>query len=60
MEPGIALPVWQRVAWLVGDKPGAGMGLVLVVAGLCMLIATGLTTANRSIRRLETDLPDAA
>ncbi len=58
LEPAVGGPGWERVAWLVGDSAGAGMGLVLVVAGVLMLAATLLTWAQRSIRRLEADLPD--
>ncbi|MBN1371105.1 MAG: MFS transporter [Anaerolineaceae bacterium] len=58
LEPAIGGPGWERVAWLVGDSAGAGMGLVLVAAGLLMLASTLLIWAQRSIRRLEVDLPD--
>jgi hypothetical protein len=36
-EPAIRQPAWQSVAWLVGARPGAGMGLMFVVAGALVL-----------------------
>lgn len=45
-------------AWLVGTGPGAGMSLLLVLAGLCG-VATGVTARlSHSIRDIESSLPD--
>ena len=56
LEPAVK-PGWAFTA-LVGDQPGAGMGLVLVVVGGVILVLTIVTYALASIRRIETDLPD--
>ncbi len=47
-----------KFAWLVGTGPGAGMSLLLILAGACG-IATGIGTHHsRSIREIESTLPD--
>ncbi|MBI1276846.1 MAG: MFS transporter [Anaerolineaceae bacterium] len=56
LEPAVE-PGWI-FAPIVGDQPGAGMGLVLVVVGGVILIMTIVTYIVPSIRRIETDLPD--
>jgi MFS family permease len=40
------------------EQPGAGISLVLVVTGVVILFITLVTIAVRSIRRVETELPD--
>lgn len=57
-EPAITQPVWDSVAPLVGREPGAGMGLLLVLTGVSVLIATALIFAMPHVRHLETDMPD--
>jgi MFS family permease len=57
-EPARRLPAWRSVAWLVGSGPGAGMGLMFVVAGVLLELGTLAVYAVPAIRRLETDLPD--
>jgi DHA3 family macrolide efflux protein-like MFS transporter len=59
-EPARFRPAWHGVGWLVGDGPGAGMGLMFVVAGVAILVLTLAVYAIPAVRRLETDLPDHA
>ncbi len=56
LEPAVK-PGWAFTA-IVGDQPGAGMGLVLVAVGGVILVMTIGTYALKAIRRIETDLPD--
>src|SRR5580698_255516 len=37
-EPARGRPVWRSVAWLVGAGPGAGIGLMFVMAGTLALL----------------------
>jgi MFS family permease len=57
-EPAIARPGWQAVAWLVGATPGAGIGLIYVIAGLAILATSVVAYAMPKVRRLEASLPD--
>jgi hypothetical protein len=59
-EPARRLPVWRGVGWLVGSGPGAGMGLMFVVAGVLILLLSLAMYAVPAVRRLESDLPDHA
>jgi len=59
-EPGRRQPAWQSVGWLVGSGPGAGMGLMFVVAGVLVLALSLAVYAIPAVRQLETDLPDYA
>jgi len=59
-EPARLTQGWRSVGWLVGFGPGAGMGLMLVVAGALILGLTLAAWAVPAIRRLEADLPDHA
>ncbi len=59
-EPARRLPAWRNVGWLVGAGPGAGMGLMFVVAGVLLLAASSTVYAIPAVRRLEADLPDHA
>ena len=59
-EPARHQPVWRSVGWLVGVGPGAGMGMMFVVAGVLVLALTLVVYAIPSVRRLESDLPDHA
>jgi MFS family permease len=58
IEPAVGKPGWEIVAPLVGSKPGAGMGLVLVVAGALIFVTAAMVYALPQVRRLEADLPD--
>jgi DHA3 family macrolide efflux protein-like MFS transporter len=57
-EPARRQPIWQSVAWLVGDRPGAGMGMMFVIAGALILALSVAVYAIPAVRHLETDLPD--
>ena len=59
-EPARRLPGWRSVGWLVGAGPGAGMGLMFVVAGALLLAGSATVYAIPAVRRLEADLPDHA
>lgn len=58
LEPAVATPAWETVEGVVGNQPGAGMGLVLVVTGVLILLATLLAWALPALRRVEATLPD--
>jgi len=59
-EPARRQPVWQSVGWLVGERAGAGMGMMFVVAGALILALSLAVYAIPAVRRLEADLPDHA
>jgi MFS family permease len=44
---------------LLGTGAGRGIGLMFVLSGLMGIIVSGLTYANRHIREVEQELPDA-
>jgi MFS family permease len=58
LEPAVATPAWSAVAGVVGNQPGAGMGLVLVVTGVLILLTTLVAWALPALRRIEATLPD--
>lgn len=58
LEPAVGGPGWRFVEPLVGSQPGSGMGLLLVLAGVLMLISTGLIYAWPKTRSVEIDLPN--
>jgi hypothetical protein len=60
LEPLVGTPAWKPLAPLLGAQPGAGMGLLEVMAGLAILAATAVTFGQRRVRRMEADLPDYA
>jgi hypothetical protein len=53
LEPAVGGPRWDAVAPLVGDTPGSGMGLLIVLAGLLIVTATALAALNPRVRRLD-------
>ena len=53
LEPAVGGPRWDAVAPLVGDTPGSGMGLLLVVTGVLILAVTALAALNPRVRRLD-------
>jgi len=57
-EPARRLQTWRLVSWAVGTGPGAGMGLMFVIAGLTATLFSLAVYAIPAIRRLETTLPD--
>jgi len=59
-EPARRRPAWRSVAWLVGDRPGAGMALMFVLSGALILALTLAVYAVPKVRRLEADLPGHA
>ncbi len=44
---------------LIGTGPGRGIGALLLVLGSLAAILTAIAACSRTLRRLETDLPDA-
>lgn len=58
LEPAVGGSGWSRVEPIVGNIPGAGMGLYIVVCGVIWLIGTLLVYALPAVRHLETDLPN--
>jgi DHA3 family macrolide efflux protein-like MFS transporter len=57
-EPARQAPLWRRFAWLVGAGPGAGIGLMFVIAGTLALLFSLAVYGVPAIRRMETTLPD--
>jgi len=57
-EPARRQPIWRSVGWLVGVGPGAGMGMMFIVAGALILALSLAAYAIPAVRRLEADLPD--
>jgi hypothetical protein len=55
MVGGALASTW---GWLVGVGPGAGMGLLIVVAGLFSALAGVVGYATRTIRNAEVLMPD--
>lgn len=60
MEPRVSQPSWGFFAPLVGSEAGAGMGLLLVIAGGLLTLLTLIVYAVPQIRRMEFILPDYA
>jgi MFS family permease len=58
LNPSVGSQAWEMVQPLVGDGPGAGIGLVQVVTGIIILAATLMVFASARIRNLEAQLPD--
>lgn len=57
-EPAVGKSGWDAVAPIVGDGTGAGMGLILFVAGGTMAIMTLLFYLLPTVRSIEATLPD--
>lgn len=58
LEPAVRGPGWQWVEPVVGNQPGAGIGLLLVGVGLIILTSTIIMYTLPRIRGLELALPD--
>lgn len=58
LEPAVGQSGWQTVAPLVGNTPGAGMGLMAVGGALAMMVLSIVFYAIPQIRRMEAILPD--
>ena len=57
-EVAVGQSGWERFAPLVGDGPGAGIGLMLLICGFGNAFLTFLVYLIPAIRRIEADLPD--
>lgn len=57
-EPAVGQAGWEWVAPLVGDGPGAGIGLMLLICGFGNAFLSFLVYLIPAIRRIEADLPD--
>jgi MFS family permease len=57
-EPAVNTPGWAVFAPLVGSQPGAGMGLIIMLAGAGLLITTALVYALPRVRYIESERPD--
>jgi hypothetical protein len=57
-EPAVGGAHWGIVEPLVGSKPGAGMGLMMVLYGAVMLVVMLAIYARPAIRHMEANLPD--
>lgn len=57
-EPAVGMAGWERVAPLVGDSAGAGMGLIMLIAGSLLVVTTVLVYAIPRVRHMEAELPD--
>ena len=57
-EPAVGSLGWQRFAPLVGDQPGAGMGLFILLSGLLATVVTLALFAFPKLRRFEEHMPD--
>jgi hypothetical protein len=52
-EPAVHRPGWRAVGWAVGAAPGAGIGLMYVIAGLWIVVLTAAVYASPAVRRVE-------
>jgi MFS transporter, DHA3 family, macrolide efflux protein len=60
IEPAVGGRGWSLVSPLVGTQTGAGMGLVILVAGVIIILTTALVYIVPAIRHVEANLPDYA
>lgn len=60
-EPGMAEGgrFSDVIGGLIGSGPGRGMGLLLLITGIIVILATLVAFTNPRIRKLETEIPDA-
>lgn len=59
-EPAVGKAGWERVAPLVGNSAGAGMGLMMLIAGVVLMVTTTAVYLVPRVRHLEAELPDYA
>lgn len=59
-EPAVGQAGWERVAPLVGNTAGAGMGMIMLIAGSILVVTTALVYALPRVRHMEAELPDYA
>jgi hypothetical protein len=57
-EPAVGRVGWSRIASLVGDQPGAGMGLMIMLCGATIFVLSLIVYAVPAIRHMEATLPD--
>jgi MFS transporter, DHA3 family, macrolide efflux protein len=57
-EPAVGQPGWERIAPLIGNTPGSGFGLVMLVCGAIVAVSSLLVYLIPAVRTLEADLPD--
>jgi MFS family permease len=57
-EPAVGQAGWEWAAPLVGNSAGAGMGLMIVIAGTTVALLSLITYAMPLIRNMEANLPD--
>ena len=60
LEPAVGTPGWALVAPLVGNAPGAGIGLLMMICGALTTLSTALIYALPAVRHMEANLPDYA
>jgi MFS family permease len=58
INPAIGTKAWAFFEPLLGNGPGAGIGLVQVATGVIILLTTLLLFASSEVRDLESRLPD--
>lgn len=58
VNPLVGTKAWEFIQPIVGNGPGAGIGLVEIVTGVIILAATLVMFASMQIRDLEANLPD--
>lgn len=57
-EPAVGASGWSIVAPIWGDEAGAGMGLLISIAGILMFVISLPIAAMHQVRHLEAILPD--
>jgi MFS family permease len=57
-EPAVGGGGWDRVAPLVGSHEGAGIGLIMLLAGCLITLVTLLVYTSSAVRSMEITLPD--
>ena len=60
MEPGLKNPGWMSLLfkWMVGDEPGAGMAVIMVVFGFLTILTLLAGYLIPAVRNMEKVLPD--
>lgn len=58
LEPAVGGPHWHWAEPIVGNMPGAGMGLYIVACGAIWLVGTLFVYALPVVRHMERDLPN--
>jgi MFS family permease len=58
LEPAVGGANWHWVAPIVGNMPGSGMGLYIVICGAIWLVGTLVVYALPVVRNMEVDLPN--